>query len=119
MAKMLSRPEINYKDLPDRNENLSDDVIQQVEIIIKYAGYIARQENEVMKFRNVEDKQIPQGFDYGVVPSLRTEARQKLMKIRFVTLGQAFRISGVSPADIGILMVWLRRGSVENRVGKG
>jgi tRNA uridine 5-carboxymethylaminomethyl modification enzyme len=116
---MLRQPGVKYKDIVSHNTTVSDIVITKVEIAIKYAGYIARQENEVIKFRNVEDKQIPQGFDYGVVPSLRTEARQKLMKIRPATLGQASRISGVSPADIGILMVWLKRGSVENRVGKG
>ena len=119
LAQMLRQPGVEYKDIVSHNTTVSDIVITKVEIAIKYAGYIARQENEVIKFRNVEDKQIPQGFDYGVVPSLRTEARQKLMKIRPATLGQASRISGVSPADIGILMVWLKRGSVENRVGKG
>ena len=61
--------------------------------------------------KNLEDKQIPPGFDYADVPSLRIEARQKLMKIRPATLGQASRISGVSPADIAILLVWLKRGS--------
>jgi len=119
LAQMLRQPGIEYKDIVSHNTNVSDIVITKVEIAIKYAGYIARQENEVLKFRNVEDKQIPKGFDYGAVPSLRTEARQKLMKIRPATLGQASRISGVSPADIGILMVWLKRGSVENRFGKG
>jgi tRNA uridine 5-carboxymethylaminomethyl modification enzyme len=119
LAQMLRQPGVEYKHIISHNTTVSDIVITKVEIAIKYAGYIARQENEVIKFRNVEDKQIPQGFDYGVVPSLRTEARQKLMKIRPATLGQASRISGVSPADIGILMVWLKRGSVENRVGKG
>ena len=85
----------------------------QVENAIKYAGYIARQENEVARMKNLEDKQIPPGFDYADVPSLRIEARQKLMKIRPATLGQAARISGVSPADIGILSVWLKRGSAK------
>ena len=61
------------------------------------------------KFRSLEDKQIPAGFDYGIVPSLRPEARQKFAKIRPATLGQASRISGVSPADVSILMVWLKR----------
>jgi tRNA uridine 5-carboxymethylaminomethyl modification enzyme len=109
MAQMLSRPEINYKDLPDRNENVSDDVIQQVEITIKYAGYIGRQELEVEKFKNLESKTIPDAFDFSTVPSLRLEARQKLAKIRPSTIGQAARISGVSPADISILMVCLKR----------
>src|SRR5258708_7366471 len=108
---ILRRPEINYRDLPSRDNTLSDEVIQQVEIGIKYAGYVDRQQAEVDKFRNLEDKQIPGTFDYATVPSLREEARQKLTKLRPMTLGQASRIAGVSPADIGILMVWLKRGA--------
>ena len=102
---------MTYKELPSQNKELSDEVVEQVEIVLKYAGYISRQENEIAKFKNLEDKQIPTGFDYATVPSLRNEARQKLVKIRPGTLGQASRISGVSPADISILMVWLKRGA--------
>ena len=109
LAKILSRPEVTYKDLPIRNEALADEVIQQVEIAVKYAGYIERQEVEVEKFKNLEDKMIPDVFDFSTVPSLRLEARQKLAEIRPATIGQAARISGVSPADISILMVWLKR----------
>jgi len=109
IAKILSRPEISYKDLPQRNEELTDEVVQQVEITVKYAGYIARQELEVKKFKTLEDKGIPETFDFSTVPSLRLEARQKLGKIRPATIGQAARISGVSPADISILMVYLKR----------
>jgi tRNA uridine 5-carboxymethylaminomethyl modification enzyme len=109
IAKILSRPEISYKDLPKRNAELTDEVVQQVEITIKYAGYIARQELEVKKFKTLEDKGIPETFDFSTVPSLRLEARQKLGKIRPATIGQAARISGVSPADISILMVCLKR----------
>ena len=109
LAKILSRPEVTYKDLPNRNEALADEVIQQVEIAVKYAGYIERQEIEVEKFKNLESKIIPGAFDFSTVPSLRLEARQKLAKIRPTTIGQAARISGVSPADISILMVWLKR----------
>ncbi len=116
---MLRQPGIKYKDIASYNNSLSDSLIARIEIAIKYAGYIARQENEVTKFRNLEDKQIPPGFDYGAVPSLRTEARQKLMKIRPATLGQASRISGVSPADIAILIVWLKRGCVRDSVETG
>src|SRR5208282_5393910 len=107
--KILSRPEEAYKDLPNRNEALSDEIIQRVEIAIKYAGYIERQEFEVEKFKTLEDKTIPDAFDFSTVPSLRLEARQKLCKIRPGTIGQAARISGVSPADISILMVCLKR----------
>jgi len=90
---------------------LSNEVVEQVEISIKYEGYIARQENEVVKFKTLEDKRIPEAFDYSSVPSLRSEARQKFVKIRPGTIGQASRISGVSPADISILMVWLKRSA--------
>jgi len=90
---------------------LEPDVVQQIEIEIKYAGYISRQESEIEKFKRLEDKQIPESFDYIRIPSLRAEAKSKLSKIRPATLGQAARISGVSPADIAIVMVWLRRGA--------
>ena len=109
LAKLLARPEVGYKDLPNRNEALSEEVVQQVEVAIKYAGYIERQEVEVEKFKSLEDKQIPDTFEFSTVPGLRLEARQKLAKIRPTTIGQAARISGVSPADISILMVWLKR----------
>jgi tRNA uridine 5-carboxymethylaminomethyl modification enzyme len=115
LDKLLSRPETTYKDLPGRNESLSDEIIQQVEIAVKYAGYIDRQETEVKKFKNLEGKVIPDTFDFSAVPSLRLEARQKLIKIRPTTIGQAARISGVSPADISILMVWLKRNSIAKR----
>jgi tRNA uridine 5-carboxymethylaminomethyl modification enzyme len=111
LIQLLRRPELSYADLPARNPDLSEEVIQQVEIAVKYAGYIDRQESEVSKFKSLEDKQIPGTFNYDTVHSLRTEARQKLKKIRPATLGQASRISGVSPSDISILMVWLKRGA--------
>lgn len=111
LAKILSRPENNYNKLPNKNLALNSEVIQQVEISIKYAGYVDRQEIEVARFKNLEDKIIPQNFDYNTVPSLRLEARQKLAKIRPRTIGQASRISGVSPADISIVLIWLKRGA--------
>ncbi len=111
LAQILRRPRVNYADLPCPKETLSLEIIEQVEIILKYAGYIERQEIEIAKFKTLEDKQIPLGFNYASVPSLRTEARQKLIKIRPITLGQASRISGVSPSDISVLMVWMKKGS--------
>lgn len=111
MEQVLRRPGITYTDLPSQNPALSPEVVQQVEIEIKYAGYIDRQEIEVQKFKTLEAKQIPDWLDYNTIPSLRTEARTKLGKIRPATLGQAARISGVSPADIAIVMVWMRRGA--------
>ena len=112
LEKILSRPEMNYVNLPNRNENLSDEIIQQVEIAVKYAGYVERQEIEVARSRSLEDKNIPASFDFSTVPSLRLEARQKLANIRPQTIGQAARISGVSPADISILLVWLKRANL-------
>ena len=109
LAKILSRPETAYDDLPGRDQSLSQEIIEQVEIAIKYAGYVERQELEIEKFKKLEDKQIPGAFDFSTVPGLRLEARQKLAKIRPATIGQAARISGVSPADVGILMVSLKR----------
>src|SRR5262249_51219902 len=112
LAQLLRRPEISYRDLPSVSTGLSDEIVRQVEIAIKYEGYIARQEADVARFKNLEEKEIPPEFDYSTVPSLRLEARQKFTKIRPATLGQASRISGVSPADISILMVWLKRAGV-------
>jgi tRNA uridine 5-carboxymethylaminomethyl modification enzyme len=111
LAKILSRPEVQYQDLPIKDETLSPELIQQVEIAIKYSGYVERQENEVAKLKTLENKIIPTSFDFATVPSLRLEARQKLSKIRPQTIAQASRISGVSPADISILLVWLRRSA--------
>lgn len=113
LEQLLRRPDIRYANLISNNSPISEEVIAQVEIACKYAGYIVRQENEVARIKSLEDKQIPVTFDYHAVPSLRTEARQKLTRIRPATLGQASRISGVSPADIGMLSVWLKRAGAE------
>ena len=113
LEQILKRPEVAYQDLPNRDESLSEEAIEQVEIAVKYAGYIERQQSDIEKFKGLEGKQIPNTFDYATVPSLRHEARQKLAKIRPATLGQASRISGVSPADISILTVWLKRAGGE------
>jgi tRNA uridine 5-carboxymethylaminomethyl modification enzyme len=110
LADLLRRPEVSYPDLPGAKPPLPSDVIEQVEIELKYAGYISRQDADVAKFRAMEDKQIPDWLDYARIPSLRTEARQKLTKIRPTTLGQASRISGVSPADLSLVMIWMKRG---------
>ena len=116
LAKILCRTEVSYLDLPGKNLELAPEVIQQVEIFVKYAGYVDRQEIEVARMKNLEDKIIPDSFDFGTVPSLRLEARQKLANIRPRTIGQAGRISGVSPADVSILLIWLKRAAngVEN-----
>jgi tRNA uridine 5-carboxymethylaminomethyl modification enzyme len=109
LAQLLRRVEVHYKDLPSKNESLPEEVLEQVEIQIKYAGYISKQEAEIERLRSLEDKQIPPSIDYNLIRSLRTEARLKLSKIRPRTLGQASRISGVTPADLATLIVFLRR----------
>ena len=110
MAQILKRPEVSYEGLPSRNSDLPSFVIEQVEIEIKYAGYIARQTQDIAKFKKLEEKEIPSTIDYAAVHSLRTEARQKLTSVRPATLGQASRISGVSPSDVGMVAIHLKRG---------
>ncbi|MGZ8898890.1 MAG: tRNA uridine-5-carboxymethylaminomethyl modification enzyme MnmG/GidA [Limisphaerales bacterium] len=110
LTQMLRRTEMTYFSLPQPNPEVSAEVAEQIEIAVKYAGYIDRQEQEIGKFKSMEEKQIPHWLDYGTVPSLRKEARAKLQQIRPRTLGQASRISGVSPADVSIVMVWMKRG---------
>jgi len=110
LEELLRRPEVAYRDLQGARTDLSDEVIAQVEFSVKYAGYIQRQVAEVERFRTMEEREIPEGFDFGRVPGLRNEARQKLGQIRPRTFGQASRISGVSPADLSLVLVWAKRG---------
>jgi tRNA uridine 5-carboxymethylaminomethyl modification enzyme len=111
LAQLLRRPETQYSDLPNQNPALSEEVTRQVETTLKYAGYIDRQVDEIGRQKKLDDKQIPTDFDYDTVHSLSAEARQKLKKIRPLTIGQAGRISGVNPSDISLILVWLKRGS--------
>ncbi len=110
LADLIRRPELNYDCLapidPDRPE-LHPEVTEQVNINIKYEGYITRQQKQVANFKKTENKKIPVDLDYDEVPSLRIEARQKLKALRPLNIGQASRISGVSPADISVLLVYL------------
>ena len=92
---------------PDLPEELRDEIMAQVDISIKYEGYITRQKRQVEQFKKLEKKKIPEDIDYDQVKSLRIEAVQKLKEIRPVSIGQASRISGVSPADISVLLVYL------------
>ena len=112
LASLLRRPEITYAMLaqvdPDR-PLLPDDVMEQVEINVKYEGYIERQKRQVEQFKKLEGKLLPDGIDYQSIGSLRLEARQKLNTFRPVSIGQASRISGVSPADIQVLLVYLEQ----------
>lgn len=112
MADLLMRPELNYKILEEidtERELLPEEVTEQVEIELKYSGYIERQQRQVEQFKKTEGRKIPKDLDYDAVPSLRIEARQKLKKIRPENIGQASRISGVSPADISVLLVYLKQ----------
>ncbi len=110
LGELLKRPEITYEmlaPLDPKRQPLPDDVICEVEINLKYEGYIRRQMSQVEQFKKLEGKKIPDDLDYTDVPSLRIEARQKLAAIRPISVGQASRISGVSPADISVLLVYL------------
>ena len=103
---------MTYADLapfdPSRPE-LPADVTQEVEIQVKYAGYLARQEKQVAQFKAEESKALPADLDYESIAGLRLEARQKLSQIKPLSIGQAGRISGVSPADIAVLLIWLEQ----------
>jgi len=117
LMQILRRPEVTYATLPCREEKLSPEIAQAVEIAVKYAGYVERQEKEISRLIEMESKAIPAWLDFQSIPGLRTEARQKLQTIRPLTLGQASRISGVSPADISLVMVWIQRGRAEVTFG--
>ena len=112
LADLLRRPQVTYADLapfdPTRPE-LPADVTQEVEIQVKYAGYLARQEKQVAQFKAEECKALPADLDYESIVGLRLEARQKLSQIKPLSIGQAGRISGVSPADIAVLLIWLEQ----------
>ena len=112
LADLVRRPELGY-DLTARFDPerppLPRAVREQVEIQLKYAGYIARQERQVEEFRRAESRKLPEHIDYDAIPALKVEAREKLSRIRPVSIGQASRISGVSPADIAVLLVYLEQ----------
>ena len=110
MSELMCRPELSYEILAELDEDrpiLPSDVIEQVNINIKYDGYIKRQQKQVEQFKKIENKKIPVDIDYDDIGSLRLEARQKLTKYRPLSVGQASRISGVSPADISVLLIYL------------
>ena len=110
LAELIKRPELSYEivaPLDPQRPELMRGVVEQVNIHMKYDGYIQRQMRQVEQFQKLENKKIPEDLNYDDVPSLRTEARQKLTAVRPLSIGQASRISGVSPADISVLLVWL------------
>ena len=112
IADLIRRPQLNYNDIAQFDEarpNLPDDVCEQVELQIKYEGYICKQLEQIEQMKKLEEKLLPPNTDYTQVYGLRLEAAEKLNKIQPVSIGQASRISGVSPADVSMLVVWLHK----------
>lgn len=112
LTELIRRPELDYEKLAPIDKDrpkLPYDAAEQVNINIKYDGYISRQKKQVEQFKKLEKKHIPENFDYDDVPSLRLEARQKLKDLKPISIGQASRISGVSPADISVLLVYMEQ----------
>jgi len=110
LADLLRRPNITYADIAPFDPNRPDlpvSVTEEVEIQIKYAGYLARQEKQVREFKKEESRLLPADIDYDSIVGLRLEAKEKLQQIRPMSIGQAGRISGVSPSDIAVLLIWL------------
>lgn len=121
LSELLKRPQISYGDLAPFDKNrpaLPPLVIEQAETEIKYEGYIRRQESQVKELARLENKALPEGIDYQAITGLRLEAREKLSKISPESIGQASRISGVSPADISVLLIYLEKWEGEKRLGQ-
>ena len=117
LSDLIRRPELDYEKLAEIDENrqkLPDEVIEQVNILIKYEGYITRQIKQVEKFKKLEKKRLPENFDYCEVSGLRIEAQQKLNEFQPLNIGQAGRISGVTPADVSVLLVYLEQLKYSN-----
>ena len=121
LKEILRRPEISYSSLSllpggDSAPELLEDVLTQIEMEVKYEGYIKRQIEQIEKFRKVENLGIPEDFSYDDIPGLSKEIIQKLSRVRPGSLGQASRISGITPAAISVLMVYLKRGNIEREM---
>ncbi|MBQ2668394.1 MAG: tRNA uridine-5-carboxymethylaminomethyl(34) synthesis enzyme MnmG, partial [Clostridia bacterium] len=118
MAELLRRPQISYSDLTPVDANRPDypqEIFESVETSLKYEGYIKRQLQDIAEMRRLEKRLLPKDMNYSEIAGLRLEAREKLNKVRPENIGQAGRISGVSPADISVLLIWL---STQNETGK-
>lgn len=112
---LMKRPELDYytiEKMIDKNEEITDEVKEQVGIQVKYEGYIKKANEQVERMLKMEDKKIPEDIDYDAISGIATEAKQKLKKIRPLSVGQASRISGVNPADISILLVYIEQGNI-------
>ena len=110
LEQLLKRNDFSHEDLPQPDKGIAPEVAQQVEISVKYAGYIERQESDVEQFQKMESRAIPDWLDYDQIPGLKNESRQKLKEIKPATIGLASRISGINPTDVSLLMVWIKRG---------
>ena len=118
MSELIKRPEVSYFDLAEFDTNRPDlpsDIAEKVEVEIKYEGYITRQQSQVNEMLKLENQKIPEEIDYKVIDGLRLEAREKLSKIRPSNVGQASRISGVSPSDVSVLNIWLLKKRMEGK----
>ena len=119
LSSLITRPHITIEDVLEMSvlskqlaielSSIHPDIINQTEILLKYEGYIDREEDVAKKMNRMEHLSIPEGIDYSIMLSLSTEARQKLKKIQPITIGQASRVSGVSPSDIAVLLIHLGR----------
>jgi len=112
LAALLKRPEIEYRDLekiPVKHPPLEEEIKEEVEIQIKYEGYIKKQASQVKKFEKIEHMRIPLDIDYSKIKGLAVEAMQKLEEIKPLSIGQASRISGVNPADISVLLIYMEQ----------
>ena len=110
LEQLLKRNDYSHEDLPQPDKWIAPEVAEQVEISVKYAGYIERQESDVEQFQKMESRAIPDWLDYDQIPGLKNESRQKLKEIKPATIGLASRISGINPTDVSLLMVWIKRG---------
>ncbi|TAN37274.1 MAG: tRNA uridine-5-carboxymethylaminomethyl(34) synthesis enzyme MnmG [Verrucomicrobia bacterium] len=115
LAQILKRPDVQYNKLPRIDTNLSPLVVEQVEYSLKYEGYLQREQREVVRMGKFEHERVPLGFNYAEIKALRFEAREKFSRIQPATLGQALRIPGITPSDIAVLHVWMRRKSQPDR----
>jgi tRNA uridine 5-carboxymethylaminomethyl modification enzyme len=118
LVELFRRPELTYDDLRKVDSNVPDyptEIKEQLEIEVKYEGYIDRQLSQIHAFQRIEDRVLPENLDYLNMPNLRKEAQEKLAKVRPYSLGQASRISGVSPADISVLMIYLEKRTQEEK----
>ena len=117
LIDLLRRPQLTYADLTEFDANRPDlpaEVREQVEITVKYEGYIQRQQRQVAEFEKLERRKLPPDMDYDHIQGLRLEAREKLSALRPLNVGQAGRVSGVSPADVAALLIWLQTHGKED-----